>query len=453
MVCRVIFMVGLLALTLLSPVNARTQHVLTVASNPTLALSNDEVDEILTQMNATMATSKYSPWDVPCDVKLVRNGDVIQSNQLPLQGDYNSLISSLHKIAPSANVLVVSGIDCSGIVAAGCGLIGGEPLVVGQYQGYDSQLWLHERGHNVGLQHSAEAPAGESTVPQNVGMRFMFWQLGIGHVGKIASECDKYQEPSTHLASVVQVQAPAVPPAPAPAAATLAPSEELATAARSAGLTPKAYEVVGPPWVHGMPLGLIKQLSQEDIQSIRSMLSTGVPNPAWPQAIDALAVVGTAEDVKLVQRALNLPVAAVGPGASKESVAEFRNLLRLKLSAPIALGIIANRTQSESAVETLSQIAQVENATKLVGEGAANALSKSALNGLAVANTPAAAMFLNSTLGIGPVPGPQIPQPNNPPLPGAVAPLSPEEVERTKTTVEDVKQMGIERFLTRTPNQ
>jgi hypothetical protein len=205
--------------------------------------------------------------------------------------------------------------------------------------------------------------------------------------------------------------------------------------------------------VHGMPLGLIKQLSQEDIQSIRSMLSTGVPNPAWPQAIDALAVVGTAEDVKLVQRALNLPVAAVGPGASKESVAEFRNLLRLKLSAPIALGIIANRTQSESAVETLSQIAQVENATKLVGEGAANALSKSALNGLAVANTPAAAMFLNSTLGIGPVPGPQIPQPNNPPLPGAVAPLSPEEVERTKTTVEDVKQMGIERFLTRTPNQ
>lgn len=77
--------------------------------------------------------------------------------------------------------------------AAGCGEIGVEPLVAGQFPGFDAQLWLHERGHNVGLQHSAEGPAPDTSFAQTVGMRFMFWQLGIGHLGKTLNECAHFE--------------------------------------------------------------------------------------------------------------------------------------------------------------------------------------------------------------------------------------------------------------------
>jgi hypothetical protein len=444
------------------------RHELTVAANSTLHVSNAEVDSIIKQMNQIMATSSYS-WDEVCPVQFVRKGAVRSINNLALKGTYEVLADDLRFKAPGANVMVVSFIDCNGIAAAGCGNVGSEPVVAGLYPGFDAQLWLHERGHNVGLYHSAEGQP-DSEYPENVGMRFMFWQLGVGHVGKIASECLQYSK--TLFASTIAVHpvalaasvAPSVLPgntnvsstpsaphttpiAAAPPAAASQTNGELSALAKKAHLTEAAFRVVGPPWVDRMPLDQIKTLTGADLASIRDMLK-GTPNQYWPQAMQALAVVGDDNDVNLLNRALNLPLPAIAPGSlDAAAIAQTRSLLKIKLSAPTALGILANRTHSTAAVDSLWDTVDLKKAHKVIGAAAAESLSKSALNGLSIANTPKAQEYLDLALT------PQAAVPPGhvaPPLPAShknIVPLSPEEIQRLKNTSLAIKDLGLEAYV------
>ncbi|RCW76394.1 hypothetical protein [Pseudorhodoferax soli] len=382
------------------------QHRLTVAANPVLLIDNRDVDVIVRGMNDAIRASVYgNPWDFPCeDVQFVRAGDVIVDERLPITGSFESITAKMKSIAPRANVLIVSGIDCAGIQAAGCGRIGGEPLVVGPAPGFDIQLWLHERGHNMGLQHSAEAPAMSATEKPEIGKRFMFWMLGRDHVGKTNVECNHFKLSSvssvsklgnTNAATLVAVadKSGEVPQAKG-AQAESTPSA-LAAAVDSAGMTPRAYEVVAPPWVHGLPLDVIKTLSEDDLESIRRMLE-GPVNRYWPQALNVIAAVGRESDSRLVRNAMELPMAAVLPGGDLAEKEKFRTLLQVKLSAPLALGVIANRFQSNSAVDALVRAASVAEAKAIVGTNNPEALSKQALRGLSLANTPESNAFIGS---------------------------------------------------------
>lgn len=435
---------------------------LTVASNPALSVTNAEVDTIIQQMNQIMKTRTYPPWDVTCpDAEFVRKGDVIHNANLLLTGNFDDLAANLKKYAPSADVLIVTSIDCAGVDAAGCSPICGEPLVVGQYPGYDAELWLHERGHNVCLPHSADPPGEDTSVSQDVGMRFMFWRLGIGHVGKTSSECSHFE--TTKLASIVPVtSAAAIAPTtahngnvmaaqlPPPVASSTSHDveERVDQSAKAVGLTPGAFKVVGPPWVEGMPLDEIRRLSPADLDSIRKML-TGRPNTYWPQAINALAITGNVQDVPLIKHALQLPVAAVAPGANPTTIHQYRTLLRIKLAAPKALGILANRTQSNSAVNTLVTTAQLHNAAVVGGsKTVATSVSKSALTGLSFANTPEANKFLTNALKAQATVAPS-PNGNQPvqATPVKIAPLSTEEEKRLQTNAMTIQKKGIDAFI------
>jgi len=438
-------------------------HKLTVASNSALLLTNMEIDTLLASVNRLLAARSY-PWDVSCsNVQLVRNGDVIQSDQLLLTGSFSELAASLAGAAPSANVLVVSAISCGLVTnAAGCGsAAGGEPLIVGQYPGYDDQLWAHERGHNVKLPHSAEAPTKDTAVDPSIGMRFMFWQLGLNHLGKTADECRHFM--TSQLPSIVKRSASpgadlSVPPdandialAKQVAKTATAPpridyDESIRSAARDAGLTVAAYRIVGAPWVEAMPLAAMRALSMEDIQSIRSLFAKE-PNVYWPEAITTLGIVGNNSDIDLIEKVLELPVAASPPGETLDQKGKdaLRLLFRIKLAAPTALGILGNRTQSDSAVTELTRAATIEGARELIGNTAAVSLSKRALLALAISASSAADNFLKSGLKSGD-------NTNKPPgldssRDNGVPQLTPSEIAAIKKAQREVRRIGIEKYL------
>jgi hypothetical protein len=381
------------------------EHDLRIAANTDLLLTDSEVDSILGQMNQTIAAKSY-PWDVPCPtVTFKRIGSVISSNNFLLSGTFQELRKNLMTYAPTANVLVVSGIDCAGWTAAGCGVIGEEPLVVGQAQGLDAELWLHERGHNVGLRHAAEAPATDDNSTPEIAKRFMFWRLGPGHTGKTAEECARFEAASLQLlgtrSSGNGSQAPAIlqRQLPGTALAQLSSNEDKSSAiiedGVKVGLTIPAAKVVGFPWVDGTPVQEIRSLKEADVNSIRKIFNAP-PNRFWPQAVQTLGIVGTADDVQYIRAALDTPMPAASGGAA--NVQQIRALLQTKLAAPKALGILANRTKSSDAVDVLTNTANLEVAQKLIGENAASSLSRNAMGGLGLANSSKANAFINATL-------------------------------------------------------
>jgi hypothetical protein len=460
-------------------------HRLSVAANPGLYVTSAEVDEIIAEMNKLMASSAY-PWDEVCEeVKFERRGEVIQHPALMITGTHAELFKNLKEVAPSAHVLVVTGINCSGVQAAGCGPIGTEPMIVGQYPDFNAQLWLHERGHNVGLKHSGEGPLMAESFAPEIGRRFMFWMLGIGHVGKSAEECKAFRTANfasvspdlprramrSNLLALAETQlAPfsaeafavvaspeVLPPSRellvaqgSPAMAQPSPSfdAEFAKAAAEANLTPQAYRIIGAPWVDGAPIEAIKKLSEPDLDSVRQVLR-GSPNRYWSQAIGVLGVAGSAQDVTLIKSALDLPMPAVDPAADRETIRAVRNLTSIKLAAPLALGILANRTKSSQAVDILKDTSNLDRSTGLVGRDTATTLSKSALSALAVADTPASKSYIDTVIKL--QQGGQLSEPIskiNLDAARAVPITEPEATILNRNTL-DVQQRGIDAYMKR----
>jgi hypothetical protein len=120
-------------------------------------------------------------------------------------------------------------------------------------------------------------------------------------------------------------------------------------------------------------------------------------------------------------------------------------LLQTKLIAPAALGILANRTQSSSAVETLINAASLEEAQKLVGMASAKSLSKSAINGLAISNTSAGDAFINANVDAN-FPIHDIGNAGIPAIPSnvTVAPFAPNELEALTKSHQAIRNFGVE---------
>lgn len=322
----------------------------------------------------------------------------------------------------------------------------------------------YERGHNVGLQHAAEGPTIDVDVPPEIGMRFMFWELGQGHLGKIANECSAFK--ATSLASIQSIPSPpekalaAVAPRPTLPIATMlvadsssgdsaqnqADSEsadakakaiskvEPTAAARAAeaGLTLNAFRVVGPPWLHGQGpmMESIRQLTAQDLDSIRGMFSGNI-NTYWAQAAMVLIGRGDPNDIALVQAAFTrLAGAAVAPEAAGANRDQALNLMRFRDTVPRALGKLAYRTQSTEAVNALAQVADLNKASEIVGPANASDLSKQALDALSRANTRDSIAFVGAVLD------------RKSDVSKSVAPLTANEQETLKTNVINASRMG-----------
>lgn len=414
------------------------RHHITVAAHPAQYLTNADVDRIMREMNQIAQTRDFS-WDEACtNVEFVRRGDVISNSGIPVAGAYEDIVKKAKQVAPRANAIVVTQIQC-GLVsgAIGCGGVGSEPMTVIPYDGFGGMLWLHERGHNVGLGHAPGEGTSDDGHPENVGKRVMFWSLGYNHNGLLTAECNRYRNKRFASGSIEQVTQ----------TAALLAAQATATGANAQipryGLTDRAFEVVAPPWLHGMPIEQVKRLDETDLQSIRRMLSDGPPNAYWPNAMNTLGYRGKAEDVDIIARAIQMPMAALGPNPSDEARQGQRTLLRIKLAAPEALGVLAYRTGDAKAVATLKSAAQKSVAVGFVGDAASEAFAKSALRGLAISGQPDALEVVNKTLAV---------QASKFQSPGDVA-LTAKEAENLQNISDTIKKEGIEKVLTSTPTR
>ncbi len=397
------------------------KHELTVAASSALNVSNDEVDAIVKEMTRIAQRKDYG-WDVPCaDVEFVRKGNVISSALLPITGTFEDVRNISNSIAPRPNVVItLDAVTCAGVRAAGCTQVDQEPMVVSLHPTFDGTIWLHERGHSMGRNHAEGEGQPGATQPEQFAKRVMFWQVSPRNFGLNANECQAFRE--TIFASVVSTAAPLI------AAAELAPD---VVKNNTIGLTDRAYQVVVLPWLHGMPVDEVNALDQNDLSSIRAMLA-GSPNSYWPNALSVLAFRGDVSDAALINKAINLPVAATIDGLqSIEEKQAFRALLSIKIRAPEALGILANKTQNGQLVDQLKQIATVPEAKNLTkNDLAADALSKSALRGLALSGLPSADSIVRS-------PGSQTGAPG----------LTSKEIDNIRNLSGSVKQFGLDRTL------
>jgi hypothetical protein len=400
-------------------------HHFRIAASAQAYFTDEDADDIIKKMNSDLQTKFYA-WDTTCPgVRFERDGHVFSSSKLLDNGSFNDLVQSLKQNAPTANVLVVAGIDCDGITAAGCGPIGGEPEIVrDQWPDFNDQIWLHERGHNMGLPHSAEGPDDDTKAPENVGKRIMFWQLGTGHYGKILGECAAFRNllyasetvtdgqpgslgaaaaPGTNSqASVAQVQPAAPPPGSLPGGQAPYPDfkkQEEEIIAKT-GLTPAAFKVVGIPWLEGPPIAPIKALKNDDAESIRNFLKRSPsPDQYTAQAVTVLGLVGTQSDAELLAQPLASPMPAVPPGALDASARQqLRWLAASKNASVTALGLLAARTRSQEAVKALESNLDLNTAANSVGPASAERLSESALETLSKSGTPAAKATVEQAL-------------------------------------------------------
>ena len=438
------------------------EHELRIAASPDLRLTDADLQSIIASANALIEgrQSSYN-WDVACsDVKFVKAASLIEDKHLLTYGSYFDLTDSLNLYGHGANVLVVTGISCGDVpVAAGCSPVGGEPLIVATQTGMDGELWAHERAHGVGRAHTKEKPTTASSVAPQLGKSFMFWQLARDHLGKSQADCDAFRNYA--LASIVTVSGPpplanahALAQLDASVAASLealapAPPDEAAQAA-TADLTLAAFRVVGAPW-EAIPAADIKALNDEDVGSIRKLMH-GPISPYWPQAMFVLGLRGGLADLDVIEAPLKMLVA--GPDkVTRLSGGDLRALLRAKLMAPTAIGILSNRLKSDDAVGLLGKLSDPGQSRAVSTDAHARPLSIEALKGLALVNSAKARQLLDKAISRSATPnGPhandleafvEVPDLfGNPKTPKLR--LRPKEVEELKSLSAKVSSDGVE---------
>lgn len=406
--------------------NIIVTHHLRVAANPSTFFNDKEAQSVITSMNE-LITHRYYPWDAACaGVKFEFDGPVFTSAKLATNGTYEQLAKSLSDNAPGYNVLVVRGVSCQGITAAGCGPQGGEPMIVAdQWPTVNDITWVHERGHNVKLPHSAEAsdPPPSSDA---VSKRIMFWHEDIANRGKTDTECTAYRDilyasetrsvdAGTHAPAIIAeiamsegarpsgapagevVTAQAAAP-PGQAADNFPDFEKLRTEMiKASGLTPRAFSVVGQPWTEGPPLALMKTLNQEDIKSIRA--AAAGPGQYQAQAVQTLGYVGTSTDAKLLSQPLTSPMPAVPPGdLDQATVQQLRWAAASKQASIEALGLLAARTKSPDAINTLATHLDLSTASIAFGPDVAASSSKNTLLTISRINLPQTKQIVESAI-------------------------------------------------------
>ncbi len=128
-------------------------HPLQVGQHSSLTLTDAGADTILTDAT-TVAQATDGPGDVACGVGVARNGGVTTfatPSIINSSGDLNAVL------ALPGNIKVVNQINwCGGFSPniIGCAPIPGTSLAVVRFTAnQEGILWLHEFGHNQGLNH------------------------------------------------------------------------------------------------------------------------------------------------------------------------------------------------------------------------------------------------------------------------------------------------------------
>ncbi len=133
-----------------------TVHEMPISQHNTSApvLTNARADIIAANMTTVLQTND-GPGDVDCDVRFERDGNVTTftatTGNINSQADFNTVIGLPGRIK------VVNQINWCGALAPniiGCAPVPGNSLAVVRFTlNQEGILWVHEFGHNMGLNH------------------------------------------------------------------------------------------------------------------------------------------------------------------------------------------------------------------------------------------------------------------------------------------------------------
>ncbi len=124
-------------------------------------------------------------------------------------------------------------------------------------------------------------------------------------------------------------------------------------------------DILEQDWNHAMPVLSILDLTDADKERLRAALMSD-DTSLWANAVLALGLVGTEDDVETITGILDAPILSTDPEAEAGEV-DF-GVIDAKLNVPIALGYIANRTQSGAVIGRLEElVAPTRNASLFEG--------------------------------------------------------------------------------------
>lgn len=274
-------------------------HDFVVSRHTTAKLTDAEADIILAQATEILAKGD-SPDDVPCPVKLLRNGPVATftagTGTIATQRQFDEVLAqpgSIHVVI----AITYCGRPGAGII--GCAPVPGGDLAVVRYDvGIEGVLWVHEFGHNQGLSHRKGA------------VNVMHPYATPTSRGVNATECAAYMKP----------RGPGIGGSNAPVMESMDDGADVRTFVRRL-------------YVDGMPYADASRFTQNDLPALAAILANPEDKPFWANAVGVMGAIGGAQASEML-------VQFVQTNEDRNVDAET---YRAGLSAMIGLGYAANK--------------------------------------------------------------------------------------------------------------
>ena len=272
-------------------------------------INNSRGDAILSSMQSII-TNNDGPGDIACNVNFSRNGEIgvfnVGTGIINSEGDFLA-VNGL-----PGEIKVVNQINwCGGIAPniIGCAPVPGVSLVVVRFdESQEGILWLHEYGHNKGLNHRNDPDAVMNGV------------IGPTHKRVNQSECDAYKNTAT----------------PSLVAARFPQFEALKD-------TMAIDDFVKQRFITGVPYENANKYGAKHVPGLLLMLSDSSNISYWPNIVVTLGIIG---DERAVTPIINLI-------KQDQTGVLSRELYNTKTSAIMALGYLVNKNGNQEALNFL----------------------------------------------------------------------------------------------------
>ena len=375
-------------------------HELKIVARDESVITQSRASELVAALNSLIV----SAGPLCANISFALAHPVVYDGRLGVTGEDNDLEKSVKSNDPTANVFVVDQIDdCAGVQAAGCTTVGAGPMIViDEHTPRAAVVWLHERGHAMGLGHVAQGVM-EENANSDVQANVMYW-LALGgatkldNISGVTNQCKAYlntakngvvAQVEQHVAArAAQIQLAANPLIPSGPPSTLTPA--------AAGFF---FAKDAPTWIHGPPLETIAKLSQDDVKSIADTILATKPLPEWAHMLTVIAYRAEPRFLDIVTYVLSLTPPSVqttsdtstpSDNAMRDGILAQKGALdRAKLNIPYSLGIYGYKTDDPKAAQLLASFMDKDRAARLFNESGDYIATKSAPRylGLAASNS------------------------------------------------------------------